>query len=176
MLFRIMPIFHVLLFATITLHSSDLVRIGDVSFRLGMSQDEALRIARQSLAVIPASGVPRFFLFVKGPDGKASGSALGGLGFNNSSLSVIRRDIGVLESADALNWGRKIAASITDSGYKGSSTSTISQQYREFSTASTNTILIRLPDRNIKIVVYESSSPGTASSLEAAEYFGNTEF
>lgn len=152
------------------------VRIGDVSFRIGMSQESALQAARQSLVAVSISGTSLFFLYAKDRDGRATGSALGGIGFDGSKLTRMRRDLGALVSNDALSLGRRMAASIAESGYKTTPSALLAHSYRELQTASTNTIELRLPDRLLRIRVYESQAPGTVSTLEATEHFGYAPF
>lgn len=152
------------------------VSVGGVTFKHDMPQAQALELARQALAVVHVDGTEKYFLYAKNKDGKAVGSPLGGISFDKSKLSVIRRDLGSLNSPEALTLGRKIATSIAESGFRSDTKSVLSQAYREFSTATTNTIELRLPDRLLRIVVYESTAPGTESSLDVTEHFGGSQF
>jgi len=162
--------------ATQVFAASQAVTVGGVAFKREMAQDQALKLARQALAVVHVDGTEKYFLYSKDKDGKATGAALGGISVSKSKLNVIRRDLGSLTSPEALTLGRRIASSIAESGYQSDAKSAISQRYREFSTASTNTIELRLPDRLLRIVVYESTAPGTESTLDVTEHFGESQF
>ena len=150
--------------------------IGNVVFQIGMDEERALLMARQSFAVIPVSGTEKFFLYAKDKTGKLVGAPLGGIGLSKGLLTQIRRDLGSLDSPETLVLGRRIATSITESGYKEQSDSLISQSYREYSTAQTITIEVKLPDRVLRVRVYESRDQGTRSSVDVTEYFGESLF
>jgi hypothetical protein len=157
----------------VALATSPGVRIGDATFRIGMSQAQALSVAKQSLVVLPIQGTPQFFLYGRGATGQlATDYPLGALRFSGGILTSIRRELGTLESKEAVMLGRRIAASIIDSGYEAKQNAVLNQSYHDQPNFLVNTIKFNLPDRMIRIQVFEGRGAGTTSSLNVTEHFG----
>ena len=153
--------------------ASGTVEFDRVPFTIGMEQTEALAKAEIALSVITVSGVNRVFLYRRNSGGQPIGNALGALDFENSRLVHIRRDIGTLESKDAVQLGRALASSISESGGTASQPDPVKQITKSYSTGIRSIVLIHLKDRIVRLQAWETSASGTTSSFEVTEHFGD---
>lgn len=154
-------------------HAAEAVDLQGARFHIGMDKAAALDTAARTLAVVPVEGVDRVFLYPRDASGQPSGDVLGALAFENSRVAHIRKDLGILESDDAVVLGRRIAAAVADSRGTPAQPEVVRNRTEKFSTGIRTIVEIHLRDRILRLASWESWASGTTSAFGVTEHYGD---